>query len=134
MPIQKRFSDTEQYVRVEKAKFDPSADTFHGSSAQRMGLDRGTALPVLRFAAMSAPILPSQLSTQDLLNQLRMVDNVGDQTEKRYRDRITSPLTAIRAFCVSCKGGSPKQANRCEKMECPVWPFRLGQNSFYGRK
>jgi hypothetical protein len=142
MAIRKRFEDvvqlTEDEYKAEQAghKFtiDPGKDPFPGSTADNMGIPREMARSVLgAFAYMYKPQLPSQMATQDLLAQLRLSDN-PDPTEQRYRDRIRSPLTGIRAFCVTCQGGSPKAVGQCDVVSCPLWPFRLGQNSFYGRK
>ena len=139
MAFKRRFDNTEAYVREEPDtvtdRFNLKDDPFPGSEADMLGCEPDTALPVLKHRAYTMkPALPSNMRTQDLLAQLRMRDNPSDHVEKRYRDRIVSPLTAIRAFCVSCKGSSPKAANMCGKMECPLWAFRLGQNAFYGRK
>lgn len=50
-----------------------------------------------------------------------------------YRNRVRSPLTGIRAFCVMCMDG-PRKANDCETVTCPLWPFRKGSNAYYGKK
>jgi hypothetical protein len=137
MPIKRRYQKTHEYTREEPAvkdRFDLGKDPYETSTAGKMGIPRDKALPVLRLIASQGALLPSGMTTQDLLANVRMCNNENDQVEKRYRDRITSPLTAIRSFCVECKGGSPRQASLCSQMECPVWAFRLGQNAFYGRK
>lgn len=129
---------TQEEYKAEQAghKFtvDPSKDPFPGSTADNMKIPREIARGVLgALAYMYKPQLPGEMATQDLLSQVRMADN-PDPTEQRYRDRIRSPLTGIRAFCVTCSGGSPRAAGQCDVVSCPLWPFRLGQNSFYGRK
>lgn len=141
MPIRKRLENTvpvalEQEARPVKDQFDPSKNAFEGSTYETvLGLTEENALPVLKHEAYTTrPMLPSQMPVQELLAGLRLNDNKGDSTETRYRQRIRSPLTAIRSQCISCKGGSPKQANQCAKMDCPLWPFRMGQNAFYGRR
>jgi hypothetical protein len=43
-----------------------------------------------------------------------------------------SPLTAIRAKCLDCSGGSFAEARRCEAVSCPLWPFRAGRHPWLG--
>lgn len=38
-----------------------------------------------------------------------------------------TPQKAIRAFCVSCVGGSYKEVERCTGFECPLWKYRFGK-------
>lgn len=78
---------------------------------------------------------PKDVATEALLAGVRTVMNVDNEfgrIEKFYRDRIRSPLTAIRAFCVMNEGG-PKKANECTSVTCPLWLFRQGSNAFYGK-
>lgn len=44
----------------------------------------------------------------------------------------TSPLRAIRGFCVECGGGQPSEARRCEAISCALWPFRAGRHPWFG--
>jgi hypothetical protein len=44
-----------------------------------------------------------------------------------------SPIKAIRAKCLDCSGGAQSEARRCTAIKCPLWPFRMGVNVFYGR-
>lgn len=44
-----------------------------------------------------------------------------------------SPAAAIRANCVECSGGSPKLANECSLVRCPLWPFRMGVSPYNSR-
>ena len=39
-----------------------------------------------------------------------------------------SPLKAIRAKCLDCSGGHPKEVLHCPSAECPLYPFRFGNN------
>jgi hypothetical protein len=43
------------------------------------------------------------------------------------------PISAIRAKCVDCSGGSQAEARKCVAYGCPLLPFRMGVNPFYGR-
>jgi hypothetical protein len=76
---------------------------------------------------------PSQMPVADLLAAARASSNPGSNVERTYRDRIRSPLTAIRAHCVLCVGGSPKGATNCGVVFCALWPFRTGKNPYYGK-
>ena len=39
-----------------------------------------------------------------------------------------TPLKAIRAKCLECSGGSPKEVRFCPAEDCSLFPFRLGKN------
>lgn len=66
-------------------------------------------------------------------------DDRPDETAhvvERYNERIKSPITAIRAFCISCMGGYVKEVKNCTAPACPLYPLRLGVNVFsakYGK-
>lgn len=49
----------------------------------------------------------------------------------KYRERATSPLKAIRAKCVECMGGYIAEINRCTSTLCPLYPLRMGKNTFH---
>lgn len=40
---------------------------------------------------------------------------------------MPSPVQTIRAFCLTCVGGSKKAVRECSA-ECPLHPFRMGTN------
>lgn len=54
-------------------------------------------------------------------------------TIKRYHDKIRNPLTAIRAKCVECSGGSLREVSECRVKECALWSMRMGVNPFHKR-
>ena len=56
-----------------------------------------------------------------------------DFMNNRYAKRVRSPLTGVRAFCVNCMGGTPSYVRDCTNIICPLFPFRMGNNPFYGR-
>ncbi len=56
-----------------------------------------------------------------------------DHTTMEYRKKIRNHGTAVRAFCVSCMNGQPSEVRACGATHCPLWPFRLGKNPFFGR-
>lgn len=78
---------------------------------------------------------PKDVPVEILLAGVQYVQNGGNEfgrIEEFYRSRIRSPLTAVRAFCVMCMDG-PKKASECQSVTCPLWAFRKGKNSFFGR-
>ena len=44
-----------------------------------------------------------------------------------------SPMRAIRAKCIDCSGGNTAEARKCVAIKCPLWPFRMGRNPFWGK-
>ena len=61
------------------------------------------------------------------------VQDAQDRIEKKYRARATSPLRAIRAFCVLCMGAQPKEVAKCTATTCVLYPMRLGTNPYQKR-
>ena len=121
---------TEQPVRDT---FDPRKDPFPGSELEPYGEDAHEAMPVQRFIGWDEGMkhqtpLPVDTPIQTLLARVRTPYNKHESVEERYRKRIKSPLSAIRAFCVECEGFSPKAVGKCASVRCPLWPFRLGTN------
>lgn len=43
---------------------------------------------------------------------------------------ITNPVKAIRAYCLSCVGGSSNEVDKCPILECALYSFRYGKNPF----
>lgn len=39
-----------------------------------------------------------------------------------------TPIKSIRAKCIDCSAGQPKEVKLCPDMECPLFPYRLGKN------
>lgn len=52
-------------------------------------------------------------------------------TIKRYAAKVKNPLTAIRAKCVECSGGSLKEVAQCRVSSCALLPFRMGVNPMH---
>lgn len=46
---------------------------------------------------------------------------------------ITSPLKAIKQFCLDCCGGDRNWQKNCDSKICPLVPFRMGKNPFTTR-
>ena len=43
------------------------------------------------------------------------------------RDIQDAVLTAVRAYCLECSGGSRKEAEGCNRSVCPLHPYRMGR-------
>lgn len=56
-----------------------------------------------------------------------------DYADTKYVERIKSPVTGIRAYCVNCQGGQIAAVRNCGNGGCPLFPFRMGSNPFYGK-
>lgn len=54
------------------------------------------------------------------------------RTVDAYLKKVKSPLTGIRAFCVSCMGGQVSEVASCPSRECPLYNFRNGHNPYHG--
>jgi hypothetical protein len=55
-----------------------------------------------------------------------------DALVDKYRSKIKSPATAIRAFCVDCQGSSTAAVRDCTELTCPLWNFRMGKDPLRG--
>lgn len=47
---------------------------------------------------------------------------------------ITSPIKAIREFCLECCGVSSSDVKSCTAPNCPLYAFRLGKNPYIKRE
>ena len=45
-------------------------------------------------------------------------------------EKITSPLKAIRCFCIECMGGQVREVKDCTAPNCPLYAFRMGKNPY----
>lgn len=48
--------------------------------------------------------------------------------------RPTTPLKAIKMFCVECFGGQARAVSRCTSLGCPLYEFRQGKNPYLKRE
>ena len=51
------------------------------------------------------------------------MDKQSDAAEKK-----PTAIRAIRKKCLDCSCGSRDEVKRCELVECPLYPFRMGKN------
>lgn len=82
--------------------------------------------------ADNAPPTPSAPAA-DVYKEDRAEANRARATIERYAKKVRNPLTAIRAKCVECSGGSFKEIECCTVKVCALHPFRMGINPFNKR-
>ena len=46
--------------------------------------------------------------------------------EERESFSSSTPMKAIRSFCVECSGGSVYEVTKCISSACPLWIYRMG--------
>lgn len=47
---------------------------------------------------------------------------------------IKNPVKAIRAYCLSCVGGSSYEVDKCPIPDCHLYPFRYGKNPYRSKR
>lgn len=52
------------------------------------------------------------------------------KTLAKYTGEKRTPVKAMRAYCLSCCMYSAKEVKLCTVYDCPLYPYRLGENSF----
>lgn len=125
MPIYKRENSKNP---SHGGEYQPSAETrlnlSETPSNRRLTAFKTYALPGVK---------PAEIPIDDLVTVLRTPQN-DENVDYVYRNRIKGRLSAIRAFCVFCQGGSPKAARLCAQVTCPLWSFRTGANGMRGER
>lgn len=61
------------------------------------------------------------------------VDESEEASDVRSKE-ITSPLKAIRAFCIDCQGETVREIKNCTAFKCPLYAFRMGKNPYRKRE
>jgi len=41
--------------------------------------------------------------------------------------KVLTPIKAIRAKCLDCSYGQPKEVRLCPVQTCALWPYRMGR-------
>ena len=54
--------------------------------------------------------------------------------ENKEKKVITSPVKAIRAYCLECVCGSAYEVRMCPIEDCPLYSFRFGKNPFTAKR
>ncbi len=95
---------------------------------------RAKAKPVLRRAPAPSSIeeIKARLALAVPVDHEKNSDGTSyTDTIARYASKVHNPLTAIRAKCVECSGGSLKEVTECRVLKCALHPFRMGNNPFH---
>jgi hypothetical protein len=141
MAIRKRFSagkteEVSDEVNLLKLRagdsrgvFNPASDPTPGSIVERtaMGAEPHQRRSIVRAVAHSASQQgkqhdPRDMRVQDLLALVRIPEDNN------------SPLSAIRAKCLDCQAYSVNDIRECYRVDCALWPFRMGTNGLRGAK
>lgn len=75
---------------------------------------------------------PKQVDFDDLKEHIRDPAAADDHVEAKYKKRISSRATAIRAYCVWCQGSDTAAVRLCESLTCPLHPYRMGTDPLRG--
>lgn len=125
-------------LKDRRGTADPRKNAYEGSRADQRGIPEEHARSFIMAVANESPDgigVPKDHPVQDVLSFVRMGYNPGWGAEHTYRQRVRSPLTAIRGFCVvTCQSGSAKAVSNCGNVSCPFWAMRMGRNGHYGKK
>jgi hypothetical protein len=138
-PVSDNVITTNNRAKDKRGVFDPKKDPLKGSAWENMGetpFERGAVIGFLGYMAAEEEEVPrpEDVTTQNLLTQVRTSRNRCN-IEHKYRNRIVSPLSGVRAMCVvTCKSGSVKAVTLCGNVSCPLWAFRMGTNGLRGKQ
>ena len=129
---------TADRARDKRGVFDPAKNPLKGSifDVAETPDERAGIIGYFAYVGGHADDLPrgEDMRVQDLLALVR-TDRNCDNTESRYRTRISGPLSGIRAWCVTqCQHGSVKAVTNCVSVSCPLWAFRMGTNGMRGKQ
>ena len=75
---------------------------------------------------------PKEIDFKVLRDHIREADVEDDPLINKYRARISSRATAIRAMCVMCQGGVVAAVKDCVSITCTLHPFRMGKDPLRG--
>jgi hypothetical protein len=92
--------------------------------------DLRTAIACVLFAGDDPKTVPNDIIKHALAHPPTRY-NVF--THMEARKRIKNPNSAIRAHCLECQGNDTVGVRQCPSFNCPLWPFRMGGNPFFGR-
>lgn len=99
-------------------------------------LDIEAELPRLKAEIQVFGVNPKQANLDAIKYLARHPDMsalVDDPIVQKYKERVSSPATGIRAFCIQCQGGSTTGVTECAAVNCPLYFFRDGRNPLFGR-
>ena len=88
---------------------------------------------------MTLRVRSNSNTEEDDVRKLEEMKKTGERDESvvdaetriiaKYKARIKSPATAIRAACVECMGGSIREIAECTYKDCSLYCFRSGKNT-----
>ena len=86
---------------------------------------------------MNEKVLNNEI--EDVVDDIPFVEEKFDEeTLQDMKDakegNITSPLKAIKLFCIDCCGGSFQEVKKCPCKKCPLYNFRVGKKMAVERK
>lgn len=90
--------------------------------------DLRTAIAGVLYGGDDPKTVPNDVITHCLVHPIKRVFVNVDA-----RKRIKNPNTAIRTMCMECQGNDQVGVRQCPTINCPLWPFRMGTNPFFGR-
>jgi hypothetical protein len=92
--------------------------------------DLRTAIACVMFAGHDPKGVPNDIIKHALQHP---PEGYNVFTHMDARKRIKNPNSGIRTFCLECQGNDTVGVRQCPSFNCPLWPFRMGGNPFYGR-
>ena len=72
---------------------------------------------------------PAKLGENDLRHITEGMHALMQQGGQKYQTKM-GRMNAIRRKCIDCCGGERSEVRRCEAIDCPLWPHRLGGDPY----
>lgn len=76
-----------------------------------------------------ASLEPAKLGETDLRHVTEGMHALRRQGGRKYPPKM-GRANAIRRKCIDCCGGERSEVRRCEAIDCPLWPHRLGGDPY----
>lgn len=127
MPIIKRNAKGEvtTHVVVQNSAPRPVMREFPAFDGLKPGMSIKEAQ---EYSSKHGNCSPDSMSTEAIIKLVRTPypGYAAKDAANLRKVTIKSPLTAVRAHCMSCRG-SAKEVRLCECINCPLWLFRMGK-------
>lgn len=128
---EKPLSEDSRLARVVFEKrlddINEAADEARGIQLLKLGKKRERVEYMLSWQGANPKIIDIDELTLVIQQPLHV-----DSVEDKYRAKIKSQRTSIRAYCVSCQGGSVAGVKSCPAVTCPLFSFRMGKDPLRG--
>lgn len=92
-----------------------------------------TAVIYMNYRPMDTGMNPKDVPIKHIRWALQHPIVQPSVLSKEQRARVDSPIKGVRAFCMECQGNDTVGVRECASVNCPLWPFRMGTNAFYGK-